>query len=76
MQKLKGSTKQLDAAFKKWDKNINGVKSTINQAAVLDRSEIEHVKRFVFHGSVVPNFDDDVRRRILLASATFGRWRS
>ena len=56
---------------------INGAKCKIispsDQAVVLDGSEVEHVKEFVFLGSVVPNSSDDVRRRISLASAAFGR---
>ena len=76
-EKLKGSTKQLDAACKKWGMKINGAKCKIispsDQAVVLDGSEVEHVKEFVFLGSVVPNSSDDVKRRISLASAAFGR---
>ena len=49
------------------------IKSPSDQAVVLDGSEVEHVKEFVFLGSVVPNSSDDVRRRIMLASAAFGR---
>ena len=41
------------------------------QAVVLDGSEVNH--EFVFLGSVVPNSDDNVRRRISLALAAFGR---
>ena len=56
---------------------INGAKCKIifpsDQAVVLDGNEVKHVKEFVFLGSVVPNSSDDVRRRILLASAAFDR---
>ena len=56
---------------------INGAKYKIispsDQAVVLDGSEVEHVKMFVFLGSVGPDSSDDVRRRISLASAAFGR---
>ena len=41
---------------------------------MLDGSKDEHVKEFVFLGSVGPNSsDDDVRKRISLASAALGR---
>ena len=40
---------------------------------VLDGSKVEHAKEFVFLVSVVPNSSDEVRRRISLASAAFGR---
>ena len=76
-EKLKGSTKQLVAVGKKWDMKIDGAKCKIisrsDQAVVLDGSEVEHVKEFVFLGSVVPNSNDNVRRRISLALAAFGR---
>ena len=55
---------------------INRAKCKIispNDQAVVIVSEVEHVKEFVFLGSVVPNSSDDVRRRISLASAAFGR---
>ena len=74
-EKLKGSTKQLDAACKKWDLKINGAKCKIispsDQAVVLDGSEVVHFKEFVFLESVVPNSSEDVRRQIALASAAF-----
>ena len=44
-----------------------------DEVVLLDVREVEHVKEFVFLGSVVPNSFEDVRRRISLASAAFGR---
>ena len=56
---------------------VNGAKCKIispgEQVVVLDGSDVRHGKYFVFHGSVVPNTSDVVRRRISLASAEFGR---
>ena len=42
-------------------------------AVILDGSKDEHVKKFVFLGSLVPNSSDDLRRRISLVSTVFGR---
>ena len=45
--------------FKAIDFKIFDLKSPSDQAVVLDGSEVEHVREFVFHGSVVPNSDDN-----------------
>ena len=74
-EKLKESTKQLDAGCKKWGMKKKCAKCKIispsKQAVVQDGSEVEHVKEFVFRGSIVPNSTDNVRIRISLAQAAF-----
>ena len=56
---------------------INGSKCKIlspsDEIITLNGSEVEHVKEFVFLDSVLPNTTDDVKRRVSLASAAFGR---
>ena len=56
---------------------INGSKCKIlspsDEIITLDCSEVEHVKEFVFLGSVLLNTTDDVKRRVSLASAAFGK---
>ena len=47
--------------------------SANDRAVEQDGCEVVHVKGFVFLGSVVHNYPDDVRRRISLASAERGR---
>ena len=75
--KLKLSSSQLNNACKKWGMKINGSKCKIlspsNKIITLDGSEVEHANEFVFLGSVLPNATDDVKRRVSLASAAFGR---
>ena len=75
--KLKLCTSQLDNACKKWGMKINRLKCKIpspsDESITRDGSEVEHVKEFVFLGSVLPNTTDDVKRRISLVSAAFRR---
>ena len=76
-EKLKLSTSQLEQACKKWGMKINGAKckilSPLKDTIKIDNEEVEHVEEFVFLGSVVPDTTSDVKRRIALASAAFGR---
>ena len=46
--------------------------SQSDQTVALDGRKAKLVKLFVFLGSVVPKFSDDVRRRMSLALAAFG----
>jgi hypothetical protein len=58
---------------------FNGAKCKIispsDQQILIDGQNVEHVEEFVFLGSVVPDSSADVKRRIALASAAFGRLR-
>ena len=47
--------------------------SPSDEIITLDGSEVEHVKEFIFLGSVLHNTTDDVKRRVSLASAAFRR---
>ena len=56
---------------------INGSKCKIisaeSKCIKIDQKKVEHVQEFVLLGSVVPDCSSDVKRRIALASAAFGR---
>ena len=43
---------------------------------VINGTPVENVDNFVFLGSCIPNTTDDIKRRIGLASSTFGRLKS
>ena len=75
-EKLNLSTLQVEQACKKWGMKINGAKckilSPLEDQIQLANETVEHVKEFVFLGSVVPDTSSDVNRRIALVSTSFG----
>jgi hypothetical protein len=77
--KLEMATEELENACRKWGMRINAAKcrvlSSEGRQLNIDGAPVETVESFVFLGSLVPGTTDDVKRRIALASSSFGRLR-
>ena len=75
--KLKLTTLELENACSKWGMKINSSKCKIltkeNDEIYINNNEVEQVNEFTFLGSIVPGTTSDVKRRINLASSSFGR---
>ena len=71
------SKKQLENSCKKFGMKINAEKSKLLTEdpgdILLDGTALEKMDGFVLLGSQVPSTSDDVKRRIALASAAFGK---
>ena len=78
-EKLEISTAELETACSKWGMKINASKcKTISDSAVpiqINNENVENVSDFVFLGSNVPGTTNDIKRRLGLASSSFGRLR-
>ena len=78
-QKLQEMSSQLQSACTKWGMKINTAKckvlTTAEDQITIQGEHIENVKDFIFLGSSVPNVTNDIDRRIVLASTSFGRLR-
>ena len=78
-EKLKLSTKELERACRKWGVKINGAKCRVispdDDDIQIDNTPVEKVDTFVFLGSSLPGTQEDVERRIAMASIAFGRLR-
>ena len=78
--KLKTLKTELEQSCKNGASKINSSKCALlspeNDAEiVVDSNNVTKVKEFTFLGSVVPDCESDVQRRISLASQVFGRLR-
>ena len=70
----------LENSCKKWGMKINASKCKVispsEEDILIENHPIDKVNEFVFLGSVVPGTSSDIKRRIALASAAFGRLRN
>ena len=80
LESLQQTTNMLQEACARWGMKINPTKCQVmsndTNNIVLDQAPIEKVDNFVFLGSNVPSMEDDVKRRVRLASWAFGRLKS
>ena len=69
--------KELERACRKWGVKINGAKCRVispdDDDMQIDNTPIEKVDTFVFLRSSLPGTQEDVERRIAMASIAFGR---
>ena len=77
LHKLKEMTSELENSCKHWGMKINAVKCKVispsEEDIFIENHPIEKVNEFVFLGSVVPGSASDIKRRIAIASVSFGR---
>ena len=78
-KKLQTTTYELKQAFIKWVMKINFDKCKnliLSVDSILIQGEhIQNVSKFVHHGTSIPNFKNDIKRRTDLALSFFGRLR-
>ncbi|PIK46566.1 hypothetical protein BSL78_16575 [Apostichopus japonicus] len=77
LDSLQEATNKLQEACTRWGMKINPKKCKImsedTKDVLLNQVPVEKVDNFVFLGSNVPSMEEDVKRRIMLASWAFGR---